>query len=213
MSKEKIIDKIRKCLELSKSDNVHEAESAMLMATKLMSQYNIDMLMVEKQDKTEVSEQTYREKSAKFAWVRSLARVIAENNRCKILITVSGRSKYITFVGFDIDIEVCNLLFEYALTCIDYSTRKFDKFGKDSYRVGFRKGLKEKYDKQKEQEVKENESFALVCQVPVEVTNYLDNEGYEHKDFGGFADFSVNSDAYNNGYEDGKSHSTALQCS
>ncbi len=214
MSKEKMIDKIRKCLELSKSDNIHEAESAMLMARKLMATYNINMFEVEEKNTQEINRQVYTGKSAKFIWVRMLAKVIAENNRCKCIISLFGagrhQKKYTTFVGFKIDIEVCNLLFDYALSCIEYNVRNLDKLGKDSYRFGFINGLVERYKEQEIQEVKKDENFALVCQVPVEVTNYLEINNFKTVNLGGISSFNTNCEAYAKGYADGKTHTTAL---
>ena len=41
MDQEKIIDKIKKCLALAKSDNPHEAATALRQAQKLMEQHNL----------------------------------------------------------------------------------------------------------------------------------------------------------------------------
>ncbi|WP_175784251.1 DUF2786 domain-containing protein [Burkholderia ambifaria] len=42
MERSKIIDKIRKCLRLAKSSNVHEAAAALRQAQKLMDAYRVD---------------------------------------------------------------------------------------------------------------------------------------------------------------------------
>lgn len=47
VDRDRIIDKIRKCLALSQSDNQHEAASAMRQAQKLMKKYSIDAATVD----------------------------------------------------------------------------------------------------------------------------------------------------------------------
>lgn len=53
MDKNTAIDKIKKCLALSKSDNPHEAAAALRQAQKLMALYKVDALDVSLADVTE----------------------------------------------------------------------------------------------------------------------------------------------------------------
>ncbi len=50
MEKSRIIDKIKKCLALSRSANEHEAAAALRQAQKLMQQYRIEMSDVDMSD-------------------------------------------------------------------------------------------------------------------------------------------------------------------
>jgi hypothetical protein len=47
MTKEQAMEKIQKLLRLANSQNENEAQSAMLMAQKLMAQYKIELSQVE----------------------------------------------------------------------------------------------------------------------------------------------------------------------
>ena len=55
MEHEKIIDKIKKCLALSNSDNPHEAAAALRQAQKLMEMHNLTELDISLSDVQECS--------------------------------------------------------------------------------------------------------------------------------------------------------------
>lgn len=99
MEKDKIINKIQKLLALASSKNENEAQTAMLMAQKLMAIHNIEMSQVETVgvDNNVIEEQA-DVKSHKTKWKRWLANVIAINFRCETFLRGYGTYNTI-FVG------------------------------------------------------------------------------------------------------------------
>lgn len=81
MNKEKILDKIKKCLALSKSANEHEAAQALKQAQALMEKYEVNVVDIAL---SEVSEQgADRRMAFKLAdWQWSVANMIADIFGC-----------------------------------------------------------------------------------------------------------------------------------
>ena len=86
---EKIIEKIKKCLELANNNpSAEEAKSAALMAQKLLAKYNISMSDIE-----DVAQEQIEESPVWFkdlvtwgvvrGWKYELAEIVASNFRCK----------------------------------------------------------------------------------------------------------------------------------
>lgn len=82
MNKEKILDKIKKCLALSKSANEHEAAQALKQAQALMEKYEVNVVDIAL---SEVSEQgADRRMAFKLAdWQWSVANMIADIFGCQ----------------------------------------------------------------------------------------------------------------------------------
>ncbi len=82
MNKEKILDKIKKCLALSKSANEHEAAQALKQAQALMEKYEVNAVDIAL---SEVSEQGADQRMAvKLAeWQWAVANMISEVFGCK----------------------------------------------------------------------------------------------------------------------------------
>ena len=84
MTREQVIEKVRKCLELAKSENEHEAFSAMQFARKLLAKHNLEMSDVEieiENDSNEVINECVFETKKKGILI--IANVVAENFKCK----------------------------------------------------------------------------------------------------------------------------------
>ena len=180
-SKMEIMDKIKKCLELTKSDNEHEAFSAMQMARKLMSKHGIELseleIEEEKQEDDTVVDQTVFETKKKG--ILTIGGVIANNFKCKMYY-VSGSPMRIQFVGRPFDVSIAKETLTYALIVskklckktIDNMKKRGEstRGAEQDYFIGFSRGLKACFEEQNKQE---GESFELSLQTPVVVTDYM----------------------------------------
>jgi len=87
MTDDKILDRVRKLLELAKSDNVHEAGNAAAAAQDLMSRHSISEAMLDvspDQDEMIDSDILFAETGAQMpTWKLLLGSCIAEVNQCK----------------------------------------------------------------------------------------------------------------------------------
>lgn len=112
MENEKIIEKIRKTLELSRNNpSEEEAKAAALMAQKLLAKYHIDMADVEAVDldKDEPIKEVCVDLPAK-KWKYELAAAVARNFRCKHFYY--GKSR-VCFYGHKTDATVAADTFKY----------------------------------------------------------------------------------------------------
>jgi len=170
----KAIDKIRKLLALgSNNPNENEAQSAILMAHKLMAENGIEA--VDADDEISYSTESCEHKGdRKFR--RNLANIIARNFRCHNY-TYFGR---VTLFGRTNDVRIAKDVFEYAYAfAYKESNRLYNEYRKsgynacgivNSYALGFIRGLKEKLDAQ---------STALMVITPPDVNNEYENKKKE----------------------------------
>ena len=89
MEHEKIIDKIKKCLALSNSDNPHEAAAALRQAQKLMEMHNLTELDISLSDVQECSAKAPSVDMVR--WEVALANLVAGAFGCKIFSVQSVR--------------------------------------------------------------------------------------------------------------------------
>lgn len=119
MDRDGAIDKIRKCLALSRSAEPHEAAAALRQAQKLMEAYQVDAADLQQ---SRVSEATREVPAgALVAWQSALARVICDAFGCECLwvrqrllthhLTIK-RHRRVVFVGLDSSAEVAAYAFD-----------------------------------------------------------------------------------------------------
>lgn len=113
MERDKIIDKIKKCLALSASSNEHEAAAALRQAKKLMEQHCISDIDVQA---TEISEKRARAGAVKSpaAWEAALAARVADAFGCRIFFSrnfFKGVGEW-AFVGSGSAPEVAEYVFK-----------------------------------------------------------------------------------------------------
>ena len=112
MKQEKIIQTIKKVLELSRNNpSEEEAKAAALKAQELLAKYHIDIAEVEDMDISkaeEITEITVNVPSKK--WKYRLAQIVADNFRCKHFYY--GKS-VVVFYGHKTDAEVAAETFKY----------------------------------------------------------------------------------------------------
>ena len=127
MSDDQLLEKIKKCLALSKSSNEYEAAAALQMAQKLMAQHGIDHKTLALSDiKESRSRSGAGERPAK--WESQLAYVVGKVFGCAAFFSVSpyyyecGCWK---FIGNASACEVTKYVFEVLLRQIKTARRNF----------------------------------------------------------------------------------------
>lgn len=111
MDRTKIIEKIRKLLNLSSSDNEHEAAAAAAMAQKLLSEYNLSISDIPDQDSSNTKAtraQTNTRKNPE-PWMYLLAGATADAFDCAYFFNHRG----MVFLGVGADQEVCAWTYAY----------------------------------------------------------------------------------------------------
>ena len=180
-------EKIRKLLALAESNNEHEAKAALLKARELMAEYKIEeyeVVDVKSKKVKRIYTDYFWTKRGEY-WIGALADIIAENYCCRSASYIpckGAQKRQIFFIGLEDDVDLCAKIFEYAVD----SARKFgnlylkDKYKgykltaqdknrvKNSYAVGFTKGVREAFETQK---AETETGWGLVMVVPQEVND------------------------------------------
>lgn len=173
-SPEKIIEKIRKVLELSKNNpSQAEAEAAALKAQKLMAKYHLSMKEIEAAEEIDCIDENYVHVGSGNRWKYLLADIIARNFRCKYFMYGSVS---VVFYGYKEDTAIAALTFEFLFkvgnkAANNYYQKKrkhaikhqgyFNGSGiKNAFLVGYLEGIEESLEKQ---------SAELMIIVPKEV--------------------------------------------
>lgn len=205
---EKIIDKVQKLLNLAGNNpSREEAQSAMLMAQKIMARYHLDAKDIENKPEEKKVESMVIDGNQCTAWAIRLANVVTNNFRCSLL-RVPGRG--LMFVGLTEDVAIAKGIYVFATQVLEKNMKKLrrqyrkqglatDGISQD-YAAGFIAGLNDKYKKQ----VEENE-WALVlvkdALVVAETERLINHKGktYQAKDKARRGDIGL----YTQGYQDG----------
>lgn len=214
---EKLIDKVRKLLALSESDNENEAKLAMLKAQEIMVAHNIAHSDLKINESKDVNEEVFGEKTKK-KWRYKLASIVAENFKCEVFYRGDGRrGNRVVFVGFQDDIDVTKVVYESAVNVIEKNQNRVYKLArkngyeskgiKNSYAKGFLFGLMNAFESQKERMGME---WGLVLQVPVEVKNHMTKKTFDGDGIS-MDIVAVNDFALHEGYDDGKKFSVHEQ--
>lgn len=114
---EKILDRVRKLLELANSDNANEAASALGQAQKLMARHGIGeaMLAAEQPDEIGEIENDLLHTDGKASWRTQLALRIGYANQCQVYSSGST----LRVVGHTKNRDTVRYLFTYAASEID----------------------------------------------------------------------------------------------
>lgn len=220
---ESIIRKIKGLLALAEDNsNDEEAQSAFVMAQKLMIKYNVELSQINDTDDVDlVTGQATAHKTV-FWYEKLLARIIADNFRVKFYYNDKyvnnevKRKRSVMFYGLEQDVKIAKELFVLANDALEiYTKRYIDKFYgarnrdrstttelKNSYMRGFTDGLRQKL---KEQKNALQQEFGLVVLMPQVVI-----DGYEEfsKNFSKPTALTIprieDTIAYKSGLEDGK---------
>lgn len=222
--KEAMQEKIKGLLATAKGSNFkEEAEQALLTAQRLMAKYGIENEDVKSNDE-KIGEVMVLWKGALRVWEKALANVIADNFKVQLYYSqklVNGKKgSTIMFYGYGVDVETAIDTYNLALDSMNHLVKRYiegyyDFNGmkkdraltsklKESYMLGFVKGLKDKFKAQKESMEKE---FGLIITTPKAV---IEAWKVFSQDFGTARtrSRSIHSSAYNKGYEKGNEMNT-----
>ena len=217
MANERIIKRIEKLLALAGNNpSQEEAQSAMLMAQKLMAEHNLSMeAFQEKEPEKKEVEQVWVKGGQSCQWMRQLAKVIADNFRCNLLI---GRGYGLVFIGLKEDVTICSQVFNFASHTLDRNMmklrRQYRKQGlptdgiSGDYATGFICGLRDKFQEQ----VNKN-NWGLILVKDNEVMEYTKKIS-SGKAAGSGKTMTRSGDAalYSKGYQDGKNLADPHKC-
>lgn len=212
---ERILERVKKMLALAGNNpSQEEAESALLMAQKMLAKYNMtmeDVGSIDDEDFREVVNESVTDYSKTPWWHKSLSNTIAKNFKCKAITYKSSGYSSIRFVGFKDDVDVAREVFNYALEIANKKalqyTRKIRERGestsgvRNDFLIGFIEGLETKFREQ----VSSDECLALAIVTPKEVTDYVDTKLNLRKARVNTINAGGNRDARNEGFKAGKS--------
>lgn len=222
---DKILRKVKRLLALSENNpNEEEAQSAFVMAQRLMIENELSMSEIEVhagQERTVAKGKVTIHKKL-FWWERQLASIMSENFRVKYFLNWiknkgSNRKDSIYFMGFESDVKLAKEMYLLSYEAIVHYANKYvdgyyesnEEFLreraitmslKNSYMRGFLEGLESKFEEQLAE--MKAEGNALMVLVPKVV-----EEKYEKEITGKAKGYKIPSieevDAYLNGYKDG----------
>lgn len=122
-SNEKIIEKIKKVLELSKNNpSVEESQSAALKAQRLMAEYHISMTEIEAIEDVENIVEEKIDIGTGNKWKYTLSAIVADNFRCKYFYY--GKSS-VVFYGYEKDAEIAVMTFKMLFTVGNKEATKY----------------------------------------------------------------------------------------
>lgn len=203
MTREQVLDKVKKLLALGNLDtnnSEEEAKAAMLKAQKLLKEYDLSIEEVEEQQTTEYATEVCEHKD-NAGYRIALSQILAKNFRCINYLS----NKKIAFMGHPIDARICKETFEYAYSFIykrswqeynrKYALGQTTKGVVNSYAYGFIDGLKEALEQQ---------CTALMLIVPEDVKSEFEKMSEDWSTRKTSSPKEVNADSYLEGRKDGK---------
>lgn len=165
---ERILERIKKALNLANANDDHEAQTSMLLAQKMMAKYGLDIEDVEDvnvntADKIIEMYATPAERT--LWWKKALAAVISDNFRCySITKAQRGRgTSRLVFMGRKNDTMIAREVFNFAVASVQaFSLAYLNEAGvvgitersrvQNDYIYGFIQGLQSKFNEQVEKE-------------------------------------------------------------
>lgn len=112
MDEERVIERVRRLLQLSGSDNQHEAAAATAKAMELLAKYNLSMSSVDQENVTVSAKLVYiRTRKRLEEWAHALAGITAAAFDCRYYH--SPHTGGTTFVGVGADSGVCAWTYGY----------------------------------------------------------------------------------------------------
>lgn len=112
MDKDKIIDKICKCMRLSESCNPNEAAAAIRQARNMMKKYGISEQQVLTSGVQETSVSSGIDYQPPF-WVLALSNIVAQSFDCRAFLSrKEGQNHHFRFIGVGHSAEISSYTFE-----------------------------------------------------------------------------------------------------
>lgn len=207
MEQDKIINRIRKVLALTKSTYQEEAHAALLKAQELMAQHGFTMTEIEisqENHEKEVVDMCVSKKKRNAWYEKSLAATVGGNFRCHPYFT-PGSGVY--FIGIKEDVNIAIKVYLYALKTMVFLANDYVKKNslgmsskgiKNDYLFGFLRGLKEKFEAQVE-----SKGYALILIKDALVDQAVDQKRLRKRKANPVI-IAGASDAREAGYQDGR---------
>lgn len=213
---ERIIRRIKRLLATAEGEaNMNESHTAFLLAQEMMVKYGVAPEDVtDDEEVKEVLTDSGTEYKRLFWYERKLARIVADNFRCKDYYqgtTIQGKKQLqyrIMFMGLDKDVELASTMYRLVISALNFYTQKYIKeFSKgvrrhtqslkNDYINGFIDGLERKFEEQ----IQEHE-WGLVLVVSEDV-----EKKYEQEVTGGAIKYKIPDveaiKTYQKGYKEG----------
>ena len=125
MDKDKVIEKICKCLRLSESCNPNEAAAAIRQAQGLMKKYGVTENQILTSNVKEAAVSSGTNCKPPF-WALALSEVIAKSFACKIFISSKeGQNRQFRFIGLGEAPVICGYTFKVLHRRLKQSRKKF----------------------------------------------------------------------------------------
>jgi hypothetical protein len=125
MNRQKIIDKICKCLRLSESCNPNEAASALRQAHGLMKKYDVTEDQILANDVSEAAVESISRYNPPY-WVLALSNIVAQAFECRVFVSRRyGRRPEFRFIGMDISPEIASYTFNVLYRQLKQARRDF----------------------------------------------------------------------------------------
>lgn len=217
----KILTKIKNLLTLAEDgNNDEESQTALLMAQKLMLKYKISQDELSDTGEQKIIIKSLSVYKRLYWWEKVLVQIIADNFRVLFYIQSnrlphqnSVRRKLV-LMGYPEDVELAYEVFHLAAEAMKFYSTKYIEETTDSkdspatlrksYYRGFLDGLDEKYKKQREEMIAENEKYAMIIQTPSDVKEKFERDVNGHLAFK-LEETNVLSDSYLQGFDRGQS--------
>ena len=145
-SKEKVLDKVKKLLNLSKSDNAGEAGAALSRAQYLMAKFGLAISEVE-ETKEDIVENTVNMNTKSISTYQYLlASRLADHFGCEVLRVHFGigNASSLSFIGEPIKVETLEQCFKFAYKAYQKSSARYLKIHCDG--MSRSEKLRERYD-------------------------------------------------------------------
>lgn len=148
VARKRALDKVRKCLELGKSSNPHEAETALRQARKLMDKHQLEQSDVLASQVESVELQVGKGLRMPPLWVRMLSELVASAFGCIHLIQrVRGVGTSILFIGPGGNGEIAKYAYEVLSRQLQVGKRNFfSRF--DALETGVKRKMGARYAEQ-----------------------------------------------------------------
>lgn len=172
------VNKIKKLLALSRSNNISEAANALAKAMKLANDHGVEISDLSGNDSL-IEEKELGKKRCKIPkWELKLAAGMAQLFGCRIVTSKAWRDEQIKIVGISKDIENCTYVYVYLLRIIrDLGNARRREWGHVNVSYYYGAVASVIYSAEKvfktEASAAENESFALVLKRGAMVDKYL----------------------------------------
>lgn len=210
---ENIKSRVSKLFTMVEQGTEAEAHNAMLLAQKLLAKYKLDKSDIETQKETvEVVKEplNYYYTMYKNAWYCPLWTAIAENYCCRSYgEQIQGSTKvYMWGIGDKKDLAICKQVFKFAQTEVENWFKDFKKRYKhqltskelngfkNTFGIGFAKGLDEKL---KQQFAENQKEWGLVMSTPKEANDFVDGAPTRESTCNAVQSQNVRNAGYENG--------------